>query len=80
MSQLVILNFTQGSFAQGCPTVIAQLWQVGSATPMQFRCGQSTARTGTASALSALAAALCGAVCLQGLAFAIDCGAISDRN
>ncbi|NJN91790.1 MAG: CHASE2 domain-containing protein [Leptolyngbyaceae cyanobacterium SL_5_14] len=36
MSQLVALNFTQGSFAQGCPTVIAQLWQSGSATPMQF--------------------------------------------
>jgi CHASE2 domain-containing sensor protein len=36
MSQLVVLNFTQGSFAQGCPTVIAQLWQVGSVTPMQF--------------------------------------------
>lgn len=36
MSQLVVLNFTQGSFAQGCPTVIAQLWQADSATPMQF--------------------------------------------
>ncbi|WP_088888876.1 CHASE2 domain-containing protein [Leptolyngbya ohadii] len=36
MSQLVVLNFTQGSLTQGCPTVIAQLWQADSTTPMQF--------------------------------------------
>ncbi|MBE9178154.1 CHASE2 domain-containing protein [Oculatella sp. LEGE 06141] len=36
MSQLVVLNFTQGNLEQGCPTAIAQLWQGNSATPMQF--------------------------------------------
>jgi CHASE2 domain-containing sensor protein len=36
MSQLVVLNLGQGSCQQGCATVVAQLWQVGSYAPMQF--------------------------------------------
>lgn len=36
MSQLVVLNFTQGSLEQGCPNAIAQLWQADSVAPMQF--------------------------------------------
>ena len=36
MSQLVVLNLGTGSWSQGCPTAIAQLWQPGTMTPMQF--------------------------------------------
>jgi len=35
MSQLVVLNFGKGNWQQGFPTVIAQLWETDSRTPMK---------------------------------------------
>ncbi|MBE9013467.1 CHAT domain-containing protein, partial [Pseudanabaenaceae cyanobacterium LEGE 13415] len=36
MDQLVVLNLGQGNWQDGFPTVIAQLWEAGRSTPMQF--------------------------------------------
>lgn len=36
MDYLVVLNFGQGTWQDGFPTVIAQLWESGRPTPMQF--------------------------------------------
>jgi hypothetical protein len=36
MSQLVVLNFAKGNLQQGFPEVTTQLWEGGSALPMQF--------------------------------------------
>ncbi|NJR40968.1 MAG: hypothetical protein HC781_21675, partial [Leptolyngbyaceae cyanobacterium CSU_1_4] len=35
MSQLVVLNLAQGNLTEGCPTVIAQIWQADRPTAMQ---------------------------------------------
>lgn len=39
MSKLIVLNLGKGDFNQGFPTVIAQLWQTDTPTPMQFTGG-----------------------------------------
>lgn len=36
MDQLVVLNLGQGNWQDGFPTVLAQLWESGRSTPMQF--------------------------------------------
>lgn len=36
MDYLVVLNLGQGNWQDGFPTVIAQLWESGRSTPMQF--------------------------------------------
>ncbi len=36
MDQLVVLNLGQGNWQDGFPTVLAQLWEPGRPTPMQF--------------------------------------------
>jgi CHASE2 domain-containing sensor protein len=36
MDYLVVINFGQGTWQDGFPTVIAQLWESGRSTPMQF--------------------------------------------
>ncbi|MBW4542360.1 MAG: CHASE2 domain-containing protein [Myxacorys chilensis ATA2-1-KO14] len=36
MEHLVVLNLGQGNWREGFPTVIAQLWESGRQTPMQF--------------------------------------------
>jgi CHASE2 domain-containing sensor protein len=36
MDHLVVLNLGQGNWQDGFPTVIAQLWESGRSTPMQF--------------------------------------------
>lgn len=46
MDHLVVLNLGQGNWQDGFPTVIAQLWESGRPTPMQF--------TGSLPAISAL--------------------------
>ncbi|MCU0547812.1 MAG: CHASE2 domain-containing protein [Leptolyngbya sp. Prado105] len=39
MDHLIVLNLGQGNWKDGFPTVIAQLWEVGRSTPMQFTGG-----------------------------------------
>ncbi len=39
MSKLIVLNLGKGDLNQGFPTVIAQLWQTDTPTPMQFTGG-----------------------------------------
>ncbi|MBD2295483.1 CHASE2 domain-containing protein [Anabaena sphaerica FACHB-251] len=39
MSKLIVLNLGKGNLQQGFPTVIAQLWQTDTPTPMQFTGG-----------------------------------------
>ncbi|MDZ8106458.1 MAG: CHASE2 domain-containing protein [Nostoc sp. DedQUE12a] len=39
MSKLIVLNLGKGNLHQGFPTVIAQLWQTDTPTPMQFTGG-----------------------------------------
>ncbi|MBN8559408.1 MAG: CHASE2 domain-containing protein [Leptolyngbya sp. UWPOB_LEPTO1] len=36
MDHLIVLNLGQGNWKDGFPTVIAQLWESGRSTPMQF--------------------------------------------
>lgn len=36
MDYLIVLNLGQGNWRDGFPTVIAQLWETGRSTPMQF--------------------------------------------
>lgn len=36
MQQLVVLNLGNGDWQQGCPTVVAQVWQPGQTAPLQW--------------------------------------------